>query len=127
MGRVTEKIRLTNIFEPTKSVEIEALIDSGATLVSVPLHVVKELNLRKLREATVRYADNRTAERAIYGVVTLEIQGRAGEFDVMAEPDGGRVLVGQIVLDQLDLIIDPSARKVLPNPRSPEMPMIDQF
>ncbi|RLI50167.1 MAG: hypothetical protein DRP09_20150, partial [Candidatus Thorarchaeota archaeon] len=32
---------------------------------------------------------------------------------------------GQIILEQLDLIVDPSTRKVIPNPRSPEMPMVE--
>ena len=51
--------------------------------------------------------------------------GRAGEFNVLAEPEGAQPLVGQIILEQLDLIVDPSTRKVIPNPRSPEMPMVE--
>ena len=47
--------------------------------------------------------------------------GRAGEFNVLAE----QPLVGQIILEQLDLIADPSTRKVIPDPRSPEMPMVE--
>ena len=73
----------------------------------------------------MRYADNRRVAKPVYGVVTAEIKGRAGEFDVLAEPDGSRPLVGQILLEQLDLVVDPGARKVIPNPRSPEMPMVE--
>ena len=51
--------------------------------------------------------------------------GRAGEFNVLAEPGGAQPLVGQIILEQLDLIVDPSTRKVIPNPRSPEMPVVE--
>jgi len=51
--------------------------------------------------------------------------GRAGEFNVLAEPEGAQPLVSQIILEQLDLIVDPSTRKVIPNPRSPEMPMVE--
>jgi len=29
------------------------------------------------------------------------------------------------LLEQLDLIVDPSTRRVIPNPRSPEMPMVE--
>ena len=47
--------------------------------------------------------------------------GRAGEFNVLAE----QPLVGQIILEQLDLIVDPSTRKVIPDPRSPEMSMVE--
>ncbi|MHC1635947.1 MAG: hypothetical protein ACXQTS_04935 [Candidatus Methanospirareceae archaeon] len=41
----------------------------------------------------------------------LEIAGRKAVFDVL----------------RLDLVIEPSTRKVIPNPRSPETPMIGIF
>jgi len=55
----------------------------------------------------------------------MEMCGRAGEFNVLAEPESAQPLIGQIILKQLDLIVDPSTRKVIPNPRSPEMPMVE--
>jgi len=125
MGKVIEKVKITNLFEPAKSIEVEAVIDTGATMLVLPQNLIEKLDLRKMREATVRYANNKTEVRSIYGVVTVEIKGRAGEFNVLAEAEGSQPLVGQIVLEQLDLVIDPSARTVMPNPRSPEMPMVE--
>jgi len=55
----------------------------------------------------------------------LEIAGRKAVFDVLVENEGAQPLIGQIVLERLDLVIEPSTRKVIPNPRSPEMPMIE--
>ena len=125
MGKVVEKIKLINVFEPEKEIELEAIIDTGATMLVLPQNVIDKLNLRKMREVKVRYANNKTEIKSIYGVVTVEICGRAGEFNVLAEPEGAQPLVGQIILEQLDLIVDPSTRKVIPNPRSPEMPMVE--
>ncbi|MBM3333177.1 retroviral-like aspartic protease family protein [Candidatus Sumerlaeota bacterium] len=125
MGRVTEKIKVTNLLDPGKTVEVEALIDTGAMMLVLPQNIVNELGLRKMREARVRYANNTRETKPIYGVVTVEIAGRAGEFDVLAEPEGSQSLVGQIILEQLDLIVDPIARKAMPNPRSPEMPLVE--
>ncbi len=125
MGRATEKIRLTNFVEPEKSVEVEALIDTGATMISAPQKVVDELGPRKMREKTVLYGNGETEVRSIYGVVTVEIKGRAAEFDGLAEPKSTRALVGQILLEDLDLIVDPGARKLIPNPRSPDVPMVE--
>jgi aspartyl protease family protein len=125
MGKVIEKIKLTSLFDPTKSVEVEAVIDTGATMLVLPQSIVEELHLRKMREVSVRYANNKTEVKPIYGVVTVEIQGRAREFNVLGEPDGSQPLVGQVVLEQLDLVVQPSTRKVIPNPRSPEMPMVE--
>ncbi|HIE53559.1 MAG TPA: hypothetical protein EYP85_17545 [Armatimonadetes bacterium] len=125
MGKVVEKIKVINVFEPDKVIEIEVVIDTGATMLVLPQNIVDELNLRKMREVKVRYANNKTEIKSIYGVVTVEMCGRAGEFNVLAEPEGAQPLVGQIILEQLDLIVDPSTRKVIPNPRSPEMPMVE--
>jgi len=125
MVRVAEKIKLTNILDPKRTAEVEALIDTGAMMLVLPQNVVDELGLRKMREVSVRYANNTRETKAIYGVVTVEIAGRAGEFDVLAEPEGSQALVGQIILEQLDLVVDPAARKVMPNPRSPEMPLVE--
>ena len=78
-----------------------------------------------MREVKVRYANSKTEIKPIYGIVTVGMCGRAGEFNVLAEPEGSQPLVRQIILEQLDLIVDPSTRKVIPNPRSPEMPMVE--
>ena len=40
------------------------------------------------------------------------------------EPKGAP-LVGQIVLEQLDLIVDPNTKKVILNPKSPDTPMVE--
>ena len=120
-----EKVKVTNLFDPKKSIEVEAVIDTGATMLVLPQNIINELNLRKMREVKVRYANSKTEIKPIYGIVTVEMCGRAGEFNVLAEPEGAQLLVGQIILEQLDLIVDPSTRKVIPNPRSPEMPMVE--
>lgn len=125
MGKVIEKVKLTSLFDPTKSVEVEAVIDTGATMLVLPQDIVEELNLRKMREVKVRYVNNKAEVKPIYGVVTVEIQGRAGEFNVLGEPEGSQPLVGQVVLEQLDFLVEPTTRKVMPNPRSPEMPMVE--
>jgi len=125
MGKVTEQVRITNIFDQAKSIEIEAVIDTGATMVVLPQNIVDELGLRKFREARVRYANNTTALKSIYGVVTIEMKGRTGNCDVVAESEGSQSLIGQVVLEILDLMVDTKTRTVIPNPISPEMPMVE--
>lgn len=125
MGKVIEKIKVMNLLEPTKSVEIEAVIDTDATMVVLPQNIVDALGLKKIRETKVRYANNKTELKSIYGVVTIEIKGRTGNFDVLAESEGSQPLIGQVVLEILDLVVDPRTRTLMPNPLSPEMPMIE--
>lgn len=125
MGKVIEKVRFTSLFDQTKSAEIEAIIDTGATMVVLPQDIVDELGLKKIRETKVRYAHNKTELKSIYGVVTIEIKGRTGNFDVLAEAEGSQPLIGQVVLEILDLVVDPRTRTLTPNPLSPEMPMVE--
>ena len=45
MGKVVEKIRVTNFRDTSKSVEIEAVIDTGATMSVLPVDLIQELGL----------------------------------------------------------------------------------
>ncbi len=125
MGKVIEKVRLTSFTDPGRSVELDALIDTGATMVVLPQDVVDELGLRKVRETTVRYGNGQTEARSVYGVATVEIQGRVGDFDVLAEKKGTRPLIGQSVLEQLDFLVDAKNGSIVPNPESPDVPVVD--
>ncbi len=127
MGKIIETLKITNFLDPTKSVEVEAIVDTGATMMILPENIVNELGLEKIEEVRVKYADNRTGTKTIYGGVRLELKGRAGIFDVLAENEGSQPLIGQIVLERLDLVVEPGAKRIIPNPRSPEMPMVEIF
>jgi len=49
MGKITEKVKLTSLFDPTKSVEVEAVIDTGATMFVLPRNLVDKLGLKNKR------------------------------------------------------------------------------
>jgi clan AA aspartic protease len=125
MGKVIEKIKITNLLDSTKSVEVEAVIDTGATMFVLPQNLVDELGLKKIRDAKVKYANNKVESKWVYGAVSIELKGRTGIFEVLAEETGSQPLVGQIILEALDLIVEPTTRTLIPNPRSPEMPMVE--
>jgi predicted aspartyl protease len=125
MGKVIQRIRVTNLLDPTRSKEIESVVDTGATMLVLPADVIAELGLRKVRDVSVRYANNVKQSKAIYGVVTLEMLGRSGNFDVLEEEPGAKALVGQIVLEELDFVVDCKSRGVMPNPESPDVPLLE--
>ena len=126
MSRVVEKVKVTNFKDPSKSIEIEAVIDAGATMSVLPMDLIQKLGLEKIDEVNVSYADNSVKRKEVYGWVILEIAGRKAVFDVLAENEGAQPLIGRIVLERLDLV-ERSTRRVIPNPRSPETPMIEIF
>ena len=94
-------------------------------MVVLPKDIVDTLGLKKVREVKVRYANNEVETRPIYGVVTIELKGRSANLDVLVEEKGSQALIGQVLLELLDLIVEPKTRKLIPNPASPEMPMME--
>ena len=127
MGKVIEKVKITSVLDPSKSIELDAVIDTGATITALPQNIVVALGLKKIRKVKVRYANNETQSKFIYGAVSIEIKGRAGTFDVLAESEGAQPLIGQVVLEVLDFVVDPTTRTLTPNPQSPDMPMVEML
>lgn len=125
MGKVMARIKISNHDDDSRNVELEALVDTGATMMVVPMDIVRKLGLAKVTTRTVRYADNRQAERTIYGPASIELMGRTAHFDVLAERVGSQPLIGQVVLELLDLVVNPRERRLMPNPLSPDSPMVD--
>jgi len=122
MGRICTEITITNFVdvitdqEVVRNVQVpDALVDTGAAMLSLHGDQIRQLGLAFLRHAKVRTA-NGPARRKVFGVARVEIQGREGEFDVLEVPDDVPVLVGYIVLEQLDLVPDTSSQRLIPNP-----------
>jgi predicted aspartyl protease len=94
----------------------DALVDSGATLLSLPTRLIQQLGLTPLYKKNVVSSNGTLSEAAVYGTVRLTIQGRACPTDVIEVPDNVPVLVGQIPLEYLDLVIDLRNRRLIGNP-----------
>jgi len=132
-----EKIRLTNSYDEeyvsrgdaapdsVRSLEIEALVDTGATMLMLPADVVAALGLREVARRKVRYANGDIAEVPVVAGVKLTILGRDMVANALVERAGTTALIGQIPLEELDLLVDPKSRKLHVNPASPEAPLLD--
>jgi predicted aspartyl protease len=93
---------------------IQGLVDSGATRLVLPQDVVKRLGLPLGDPVKVRYADGRRAKRRAVKGVFLQLLGRDGTFTAICEPRRENALIGAIVLEDLDLLVDCVAQRVVP-------------
>ena len=93
----------------------EALVDSGATLLSLPKSLIQELGLEKTAEKRVTSSTG-GGEANLYSAVRLTIQERSCTMDVMEVPDGVPVLIGQLPLEHLDFVIDMRQHALIGNP-----------
>lgn len=134
MGEIRETIQLENTMDrgafeeryiaegEIRAVEIEAIAGAGARTLALPEDVVERLGLRKQREVKVSYADDRREMRPIVGPVTVTVAGRSTFLDAIVLPAGSEALIGQIVLERLDLVADCAEERLVPSPDSPHFP-----
>jgi predicted aspartyl protease len=93
----------------------DALVDTGATLVSLPTRLIRQLGLEEQYKKRVTSSIG-VAEAAVYDAVRLTIQGRTCTMDVMEVPDTVPVLIGQLPLEHLDFVVDLKSRSLIGNP-----------
>jgi hypothetical protein len=103
---------------------IEAVADTGAMISMLPQNVVERLGIAIYRTVVVTYADERTEDRPVAGPVTMKIGNRSMNTDCVVGPPNSQPLVGQIVMEGLDLIADCTKRTPTPRPESPEYPQL---
>ena len=93
---------------------IQGLVDSGATRLVLPQAVADRLGLRATSTIKVQYAVGRTAERPLVSQIVLRLNGRESVFNAVIEPDRDTALVGAIVLEDLDLVVDCTQQRLVP-------------
>jgi clan AA aspartic protease len=124
MGEIRVRARLSNVIDPSRSVTAEMLVDTGAMLVNLPSSLVHRLGLRKVGEAQVEYADGRRARRPIVGPLKVAIDGRVTHLDALSEPARSEPLLGVVALETLDLVPNPTTRRLEPRHRG-KLPVMD--
>ncbi|MFH1859960.1 MAG: aspartyl protease family protein [bacterium] len=104
--------------------EIDALVDTGAVMLMLPQDLVEVLGLESIRKAVVTYADERKEEREIAGPLTVRIGNRQMNTDCIVGPPNSEPLVGQIIMEGLDLLVDCNEQTLKVRPESPYLPLL---
>lgn len=99
---------------------VPGVVDSGAAMLVLPQSIVKRLGLRLGNQVGVRYADGRRARRREAKGASVTLLGREDTFTAVIEPKRENALIGAIVLEALDLLVDCTNQRLVPrDPRSP--------
>ena len=101
---------------------IDGIVDTGAVTLVLPQNVVERLGLEQQGTAFVTYADERREERPLAGPVSVQIGNRSMITNCVVGPPLSEPLVGQVVLETLDLIADCTKRTL--TPRYPDYPLL---
>jgi clan AA aspartic protease len=114
MGEIRVQVELSNLADPSRRVTAEMLVDTGATRVGLPSGLVRRLGLRKVAEIEVEDADGRKDRRPVVAPLRIAIDGRVAVLDAVSGPAGTEPLLGLVALEMLDLVPDPTTRRLEP-------------
>ncbi len=102
--------------------EADALVDTRAVRSVLPIHIVQRLGLAIVGKTRAIYANDGAEDVDIAEVVGIDINGRRTTEETLVL--GSEVLIGQTVLESLDLQVDCTNHRVIPNPAHPDQPVI---
>ena len=136
MGEIVTRLELENAADreiarlglreesSVRHASVDGVVDTGAAMLMLPQNVVERLGLPIHDTVIVSYADERKEERQVAGPLRIRIGNRAMSADCVVGPPLSEPLVGQIVLERLDLIADCANGTVAPRPESPDYPLL---
>jgi clan AA aspartic protease len=134
MGEVRVKVKLTNGVEEAlvrrgllaadqvRSYEANALVDTGAVRSVIPVQVVQHLGLEIARKTRATYANDSSEDVDVSEMVGIDLIDRRTTEEMLVL--GSEVVIGQTVLESLDLLVDCTNLRVIPNPAHPDQPVI---
>ena len=103
---------------------VRAVADTGAVMLALPEDVVDRLGVEIVGAAAFTYADGRRGQRPIAGPVTVRIGERWTPANCVVVPSNADALVGQVVMETLDLVPDVVKQTLGPRPESPDIPLL---
>jgi hypothetical protein len=133
MGEIRIKATLTNGLDDmlarggqlprdqVRTYVADAVVDTGAVRSIIPQHVLDALGVGDRGQRVAEYADGRTDSVPLSGPVVFELLGRDCLDDALVL--GDEVLIGQTVLEKLDLWADCRGQRLHPNPAHPDQPV----
>jgi predicted aspartyl protease len=125
MGQVITTMTVTNFIdlvmaergfiaaEEVRSVTLDnVVVDTGATLLSLPAPIISQLSLRQVGERDVETSAGIKKGRIFAGAQII-VEGREGRFDCLELPEGvSAVLLGVTPMEELGLEPDLKNRRL---------------
>lgn len=133
MGEIRVKVILTNSADEMahrrrklkksaiRQYEADAMVDTGAVRSVIPAHVMQALGVLSRGNRVAEYADGRKESVAVTEPIIFDVLGRDTLEEALVL--GDEVLIGQTVLEKLDLLADCANRRLIPNPAHPDQPV----
>ncbi|MCY4370964.1 MAG: retroviral-like aspartic protease family protein [bacterium] len=112
MGVFDWSIRVSSS-DGASSVDIDAIVDTGATYTAVPAGILEQLGIAPKRRLTFELADGRCQVMDV-GSARVTINGATEMTPVVFGANGTDTLLGAVTLQQLALAADSSMERLVP-------------
>ena len=112
MGVFSWPVRLDSM-DGRESLEIDALVDTGASYTIVPGGLLRRMGASPIDKIGLQLADGRPVEYDI-GRAMATINGRTEATLVVFGEDNARALLGAYTLEGLRLAVDPTRSVLIP-------------
>ena len=122
MGLTYATLKLTNLFGH-QSVEVSALVDTGATFMCVSEEIALQLgfDITEVSRQVVTLADGH--QRKVPKIAPIEIAFGNRTYVTEAVVSGNEALMGVIPMEAMDLVVDPRQQMLIANPQHPNYPV----
>jgi clan AA aspartic protease len=139
MGRTTEKVIVNNYDDivlaehsiikknEIRSIEIDAIVDTGATYLCLPPKVIKELGLLFAYTKPAK-TGNGKLELRIFDGAKITIRDRTIQMQVIENVDDNvPALIGYLVLETMDWVVNPKTQELMGNPLNDGKWVVDMY
>lgn len=92
---------------------LDALVDTGASITSVPASVLRELGVEPITRKRFRFAQGETRSMDV-GQTWIRVEGEEVVTLVLFNREGTPPLLGALALEALFVAVDPVAQKLVP-------------
>lgn len=121
MGRIVARVKVSSVLDPAQSIDLDALVDTGASHLALPLAWRERLStVPEMQLVVMETPDQREITGHVCGPVRIEIEGfRAVHGDlafVPMQPAGGQYepLLGYLPLEQAGIAVDMLGHRLVP-------------
>ena len=138
VGRTVEHVRVQNFVDMDKvsegllasdqvrTVEFDALVDTGAAYLCLPPELIRQLGLTYSFTRSVTTA-NGLVTRRIFKGADITIRERNEQMSVMENNEHTPPLIGYLVLETLDFVVNPKSQQLMGNPEHDGQWVVDCY
>ena len=120
MGLAFTRLTLSNPSRPDLApICVDGRVDTASPHLRVPRRLAAALDLIAIDHRRVMLPDGSVGPAPYVGVLRLDLAGRVGLSGALIV--GDHVELGSIVMDDMDLVLDPATGEVAANPLHPDI------